>query len=72
MQNKIDIINGSINMVYQIQKGQTIKFGENIDGALKFSVGMNEGQNPNDYNHVLEKLFLERENLQIRVNRMQK
>lgn len=71
MKNKIDIINGSIDMIYKIQKGETIKFGENIDGALKFTIGKKEDTHTN-YGSVLEKLFIERDNLQTRVNRMQR
>jgi hypothetical protein len=70
MKNKIDIINGSIDMIYKIQKGETIKFGENIDGALKFSITKKEDSH-SDYGSILEKLFVECDNLQLRVNRME-
>ncbi|MCK9417389.1 hypothetical protein M0Q97_12185 [Candidatus Dojkabacteria bacterium] len=56
MKNKINIINGTIDMIYRIQKGETIKFGENIDGALKFSISKKDGTH-NEFNSVLEKLF---------------
>lgn len=66
MKNKITSLNGSIDLIYRLQRGEEIKFGEGIDGALKYSVTKKDGV---DYNQVLCELFDERENLQLRVNR---
>jgi hypothetical protein len=66
MKNKIDIINGSIDMLYRLQKGETIK----LNGLHELNVTAKEGSSPNDFNKRLCELFEERENLQIRVNRM--
>jgi hypothetical protein len=67
MKNKIAIIDGSISMIYQLQKGETIKFGEHVEGALKYSVTTKE-EHRASLNETLIKLFNERENLQKRVN----
>jgi hypothetical protein len=66
MKNKIDIINGSIDMLYRLQKGETIK----LNGLQELNVTSKEGSSHNDFNKRLCELFEERENLQIRVNRM--
>jgi hypothetical protein len=65
MKNKIDIINGAIDMIYRLKKGETIK----LNGLHSFSVTAKEN-NHVDFNKRLCELFEERENLQIRVNRM--
>ncbi len=69
MKNKIESLNGSIDMCYRLQKGEILKFGENVEGALKFSVSIKDGAH-NNINNVLIQLFDEREKLQERVNRM--
>lgn len=65
MKNKIDIINGAIDMIYRLQKGETI----HLNGLHKIDVKAKEGSH-NDFNQRLCELFEERENLQTRVNRM--
>lgn len=69
MTNKVNEIDGAIGMIYRLQKGETIKFGEKVEGALKFSVSVKE---PNSLNDALYKLFSERENLQTRINRFKR
>lgn len=71
MKNKIDVIDVAIDMIYKLERGETIKFGEDIDDPLvmKFSISKKEN-NDFDFNKRLSELFDERENLQIRVNRM--
>jgi len=65
MKNKIDIINGAIDMIYKLQKGETI----HLNGLHKINVTA-KGNSHVDLNKRLCELFEERENLQIRVNRM--
>ena len=65
MKNKIDTINGAIEMINNLQKGKTIK----LNGLYSYSVSA-EG-NPNfDFEKRLTELFEERERLQIRVDKM--
>jgi hypothetical protein len=65
MKSKIDTINGAIDMIYRLQKGEVIK----INGLHSFNVTAKENSHVN-FNEKLSELFIERENLQIRVNRM--
>lgn len=65
IKNKIDIINGAIDMIYRLQKGETIK----LNGLHKINVTAKENTHV-DFNKRLCELFEERENLQTRVNRM--
>ena len=65
MKNKIDTINGAIDMIYRLQKGETIK----LKGLHQFNISAKENSHV-DFNQRLSELFEERENLQIRVNRM--
>lgn len=65
MQNKVEIINGAINVIFRIKKGETIV----LNGIHKFEVSM-ETNKDFDYNKRLSELYEERENLQIRINRM--
>lgn len=65
MVNKIDTINGGIDMIYRLQKGETIQ----LNGLHKINLKAEDGSH-NHYNEILCELFEERENLQIRVNRM--
>jgi hypothetical protein len=53
-------------MLYRLQKGETIK----LNGLQELNVTSKEGSSHNDFNKRLCELFEERENLQIRVNRM--
>jgi len=68
MQNKVRIIDGAIDMIYKLQKGETIKFGEHVEGALKYSITV-PLEMRNELNDKLIKLFSEREGLQNRINR---
>lgn len=68
MKNKIEVINRSIDQVYRLKRGETLRFGEHVDGAAKFTVSV-EQEKRNELNDVLIKLFDEREKLQERVNR---
>lgn len=69
MQNKIETINGAIDMIYRLQKGETITVGDSSPALTTVSVSMKENSTF-DYNKRLIELFEERENLQVRVNRM--
>ena len=66
MQNKIETINGSIGMIYQLKNGETIT----VKGLHTMSFKAKEDSN--SLNETLEKLFIERENLQNRVDRMRR
>ena len=65
MQNKVEIINGAISMIIRLKKGETIV----LNGIHRFEVSM-ENNKDFDYNKRLSELYEERENLQIRINRM--
>lgn len=69
MQNKIETINGAISMIYRLQNGETITVGDSSPALTTFSVSIKENSNF-DCNKRLTELFEERENLQMRVNRM--
>lgn len=69
MENKIKTINGAIDMIYTLKKGETVKFGGSSEFSPKFSVSA-KGNPKMDFNKRLSELFNERENLQTRVNRM--
>ncbi len=65
MKSKIETINGAIDMIYRLKKGETIE----LNGLHTFHVSL-ENNKDFDYNKRLCELFEERENLQVRVNRM--
>ena len=65
MKNKVDTINGAIDMIYRLKKGETIT----LNGLNTISVSL-ENNKDFDTNKRLCELFEERENLQIRINRM--
>lgn len=65
MQKKVEIINGAINVIFRIKKGEMIV----LNGIHRFEVSM-ETNKDFDYNKRLSELCEERENLQIRINRM--
>jgi hypothetical protein len=65
MKNKVEIINGAIDMIYRLKKGETIT----VNGLNTFSVSL-ENNKDFDTNKRLRELFDERENLQIRIERM--
>lgn len=65
MQKKVEIINGAIDMIFRLKNGETIV----LNGIHRFEVSM-ESNKDFDYNKRLLELYEERENLQIRINRM--
>lgn len=65
MKNKIETINGAIDMIFRLKKGETI----HLNGLFNYNVKMEDNKDF-DYNKRLSELYEERENLQIRVNRM--
>lgn len=65
MKSKVEVINGAIGMIYKLQKGETIE----LNGLHKMNIKAKEGSH-NDFNERLCELFQERENLQVRINRM--
>ena len=65
MKNKVDTINGAIDMIYRFKKGETIT----LNGLNTISVSL-ENNKDFDTNKRLCELFEERENLQVRINRM--
>jgi flagellar motor switch protein FliM len=65
MKNKVDTINGAIDMIYRLKKGETIT----LNGLNTISVSL-ENNKDFDTNKRLCELFEERENLQVRINRM--
>lgn len=65
MKNKVDTINGAIDMIFRLKKGETIQ----LNGIHTFQVSM-ENNEDFDFNKRLSELYEERENLQIRINRM--
>jgi hypothetical protein len=65
MKNKVEIINGAIDMIYKLKKGETIR----LNGLNTISVSL-ENNKDFDTNKRLSELFEERENLQVRINRM--
>jgi len=60
MKNKIDIINGSINMVHEMRRGETIT----LNGIHRLEVGMSESTTNDEYIGIIDKLIDERDNLQ--------
>ena len=66
MQNKIKIIDGAIDITYRLQKGETIE----LNGLHKMNVKAKDSMHHNDFNHIIIKLFEERESLQVKVDRM--
>ena len=65
MQKKVEIINGAIDMIFRLKNGETIV----LNGIHRFEVSM-ESNKDFDYNKRLLELYEERENLQIKINRM--
>lgn len=65
MKNKVETINGAIDMIYRLKKGETIT----LNGLNTISVSL-ENNKDFDTNKRLRELFEERENLQVRINRM--
>lgn len=65
MQKKVEIINGAIDMIFRLKNEETIV----LNGIHRFEVSM-ESNKDFDYNKRLLELYEERENLQIRINRM--
>lgn len=65
MQKKVEIINGATDMIFRLKNGETIV----LNGIHRFEVSM-ESNKDFDYNKRLLELYEERENLQIRINRM--
>jgi len=65
MKKKVETINGAIDIIYRMKKGETIT----VTGLCSFSVSLENNQDF-DANKRLNELFVERENLQIRINRM--
>lgn len=63
MTNKIEVINGAINMIYELQKGNEIK----LSGLHNLTVTSGKVTN-DEFNKRLCDLFEEREKLQIRVS----
>lgn len=68
MQNKIESINDALRMLHRMKKGEEITVGK-IAGCTEMTFSLKENSNT-EYNNTVEKLITERENLQIRVNRM--
>lgn len=65
MKNKVETINGAINMIFRLKKGETIK----LNGLCSYEISM-ENNKDFDYNKRLSELYEERDNLQLRINRM--
>lgn len=65
MKNKVEIINGAIDVIFRMKKGEVIQ----INGLHSFQVSM-KGNEDFDFNKRLSELYEERENLQVRINRM--
>ena len=65
MKNKVETINGAINMIYRLKKGETIT----VNGLTSISVSLKNNEDF-DANKRLRELFDERENLQVRIDRM--
>ncbi|MDK2772971.1 MAG: hypothetical protein KYX68_12205 [Flavobacterium sp.] len=65
MKNKVETINGAIDMIFRLKKGETIK----LNGLHSFEVSIDNNKDF-DYNKRLSELYQERENLQIRIMRM--
>lgn len=69
MQNKIDVISESIKMMHKLQKGESVTVGK-VEGCREMTFVMKEGYSMQEFNEKIDKLVTERENLQIRVDRM--
>lgn len=67
MKSKIKTIDSSINMVCRLQNGETIE----VNGLHKMSFKAKDGID-GEFDKVLCRLFEERDNLQVRVNRMER
>ena len=65
MKNKVETINGAIDMIFRMKKGEVIQ----LNGLYSFQVSM-EGNEDFDFNKRLSELYDERENLQVRIKRM--
>ena len=65
MQNKIESIDGSISMCYKFLKGETVE----LNGLHKMTFGRKEETTNEQIYSTIDKLMLERDNLQMRVNR---
>lgn len=64
MKSKIEAINGAIDMALRLKNGETIK----LNGVYKMSLKSELHENSDK---ILSELFEERDNLQVRVNRME-
>ena len=65
MKNKVETINRAIDMIFRLKKGEVIQ----LNGLCSFQISM-EGNEDFDFNKRLSELYDERENLQVRINRM--
>lgn len=68
MQNKIQTINDALTMLHRMKKGEEVTVGK-VAGCTQMTFSLKENSNE-EYNNAVDKLITERENLQLRVNRM--
>lgn len=65
MKSKVETINGAIDMIFRLKRGETIT----LNGLNTFEVSI-ENNLDFDYNKRLSELYEERDNLQVRIARM--
>ena len=66
MKNKVDTINGAIQMIHKLKNGETIE----LNGLYKYTISAKENKDF-DFDKRLNELYTERENLQKRINNLQ-